>query len=55
MIKELETLPIPKIDQHQQATLDMPITDDEIERAVFQLGPHKVSGLDGIPAFFYHE
>lgn len=33
----------------------MPVTNDEIEREIFQLGPHKALGPDGIPAFFYHE
>lgn len=54
LTKELKTLPIPKIDQHQQATLDMLVTDDKIERAVFQLGPHKAPRPDEILSFFYH-
>lgn len=54
LTKELKTLPIPKIDQHQQATLDMLVTDDKIERAVFQLGPHKAPRPDEILPFFYH-
>lgn len=27
----------------------------EVEDTVFQLGPHKVPGSDGIPAFFFHK
>ena len=30
-----------QIDHHQQQLLDMPVTDEEIERAVFQMEPHK--------------
>nr|POE75248.1 line-1 retrotransposable element orf2 protein [Quercus suber] len=55
LMKELATLPIPKIDQHQQSYLNSLVTDAEIEKAVYQLGPHKASGPDGIPDFFYKE
>ena len=33
----------------------MPVTNDEIEREIFQLGPYKAPGPDGIPTFLYHE
>lgn len=52
---KLASIPIPKIDQHQQAYLDSPVTDAEIELALFQLGPHKAFGPDEILAFFYQE
>ena len=55
LMKELETLPIPKIDTQQQSHLDSPLFDAEIEMAVYQLGPHKALGPDGIPAFFYQK
>ena len=55
LLEELATLHIPKIDQHQQSYLDSPITDVEIEKAVYQLGPYKALGPDGIPTFFYEE
>ena len=51
----LESLPIPKLNQSQQQQLDRPVTDEEIVWAVHQLNPHKSSGPDGIPAFFYQE
>ena len=53
--KELQSLPIPQIDHHQQQLLDMPVTNEEIERAIFQMGPHKAPGPNGIPAFFFQE
>lgn len=55
LMKELATLAIPKIDQHQQSYLYSLVTDAEIEKAVYQLGSHKAPGPDGIPAFFYKE
>ena len=33
----------------------MPVTNEEIERAIFQMGPHKAPGPNGIPAFFFQE
>ena len=35
--------------------LDMLVTDDEIEKAVFHMGSLKAPGPDGIPAFFFQE
>lgn len=55
ILEELESLPVPKLDQQQQFQLDKPIADAEIELAVFQLGPHKSPSPDGILAFFYKE
>lgn len=55
ILKELRSLPIPKLNQNQQLQLDSPFTDAEIELAVFQLGSHKSPGPDGILAFFYQE
>ncbi|XP_075663267.1 uncharacterized protein LOC142632825 [Castanea sativa] len=55
LLGELRGLPIPKLDHHQRYHLDRQVTNVEIEEAVFQLGPHKAPGLDGIPAFFYQE
>ena len=44
-----------KISTEQKRTLDARLTDDEIEKAVFQQSKNKSPGLDGIPAEFYHE
>ena len=55
LMKDLENLEVPKLDSFQRNNLDRLVTDDEIEWAVFQLGPQKSPGPDGIPAFFYQE
>lgn len=55
ILEEIRTLPIPKLSSHQLSLLDSPITNEEIEFTMFQLGLHKAPGLDGIPAFFYQE
>ena len=54
-MEELDHMPIPKLDQHQQQMLDRLVIDEEIEWVVHQIGPHKALGLDGIPTFFYQE
>lgn len=55
ILEELNPLPIPKLYKQQLALLNKPITNEEIEHIVFQLGPHKVPGSDGILAFIYQE
>ena len=52
-MEELDHIPIPKLDQHQQQMLDRLVIDEEIEWVVHQIRPHKAPGLDGIPTFFY--
>ena len=42
-----------KISQTEKNTLDAPLEDKELERAVFQLKKDKSPGLDGLPAEFY--
>lgn len=54
-MKDLESLPIPKLDQNQQHQLDRPMTDAKIDWAVHQLNPQKAPEPEGIPAFFYQE
>ena len=49
ILENLSTLPIPKLSQQQVLQLDCPISNDEIEMAIFQLGAHKALNLDGIP------
>ena len=41
--------------QQQVLQLDSPISNDEIEMVVFQLGAHKALGPYGIPDFFFQE
>lgn len=53
ILEELYFLPIPKLSSHQLDYLNRPLTNEEIECIVFQLGPHKAPGPDGILAFFY--
>ena len=55
LMKELESLEIPKLDSAQRIDLDRLVSNEEIEMAVFQLGSQKSPGPDGIPAFFYQE
>ena len=55
IFEELLSLSIPKLSSQQLDYLNKPITNDEIECTVFQLGPHKALGPDDIPAFFYQE
>lgn len=52
LMEEMEVLAIPKLDQNKKQQLDRPVTDVEIERAVYQLGPHKAPEPDGIPTSF---
>ena len=55
LMRDLENLEVPKLDSFQRNDLDRLVIDDEIEWAVFQLGPQKSSGPNGIPTFFYQE
>lgn len=55
LMKELETLEIPKLDINLQHELDIPVSDAKIKWVAFQLGPYKSPRPDGIPAFFYQE
>ena len=54
ILEELQPLNIPTLTDEQHLSLNKPITDFEIECAVFQLGAHKAPGPNGIPAFFLH-
>ena len=44
---------MPKLSHNQCLELKRPITNLEIEDTVFQLGPQKAPGPDGLPAFFF--
>lgn len=55
ILQEVSSLHIPQISNQQNMTLITPVTNEEIETTIFQLGPFKSPGPDGIPAFFYQE
>lgn len=55
ILRELEALSIPKLDQFQKQHLHSQVTNVEIEEAVFQLGSNKAPGPDGLPTLFYQE
>ena len=53
ILSELQSFDIPKLSHQQCLDMSRPVTSWEIEDTIFQLGPHKASGPDGIPAFFF--
>ena len=54
ILRELEALSIPKLDQSQKQHLDRQVTNAEIEEAIFQLGS-KAPSPDGLLALLYQE
>ena len=53
IVQELQGLPISTLSDQQICSLNVHISDKEIEDIVFQLGSHKAPGPNGIPAFFF--
>ena len=53
ILSELQSLNIPKLSHQQCLDMSRLVNSWEIEDTIFQLGPHKALGPDGIPAFFY--
>ena len=53
IIQEIRGLSIPSLTDQQVLLLNRGISIFEIEEAVFQIGPHKAPGPDGIPGFFF--
>lgn len=43
-----------KVDKNMNDYLDSSFSDEEIKRAVFDIGPSKAPGPDGFPSSFYH-
>ena len=53
ILEELQNLNIPTLTDEQNLSLNKPISDFEIECAVFQIGAHRAPSPDGILAFFF--
>ena len=53
ILQEFCGLPIPSLTDQQVLLLNKGISNMEIEEAVFQMGPHKAPGPNGIPVFFF--
>ena len=49
----LQNINLPKITVEQMETLDAPITEDEVRRAILSMKTGKSPGADGIPAEYY--
>ena len=44
----------PKVTEEMNVSLCRPYSDEEISNALFQIGPLKAPGCDGLPARFFH-
>lgn len=51
ILSELQTIDIPKLSYQQCLEMNKPVTNMKIEDTIFQLGPHKAPGPDGLPAY----
>ncbi|KAF7815045.1 ribonuclease H [Senna tora] len=49
----LDSLEIPVLNEHEIHQLQAPITNDEIEKALFLMKPDKAPGPDGLPPMFF--
>lgn len=55
ILNELQKVEMPKISHNQSLDLNKPIINLEIKNNVFQLGPQKALGPDGLPTFFFQQ
>ena len=44
-----------KVESKMDSFLNLPFTSMEIKEALFQIGPAKVPGPDGMPVFFFQK
>ena len=55
ILHELQGLSIRILSEHHLWSLNLGISDREIEEAVFQMGPYKAPGPNGIPVCFFQQ
>ena len=53
ILHELQGLPIPILSEHHLQSVNLGISNREIEEALFQMGPYKALGPDGILVCFF--
>lgn len=51
--EQLSIVPMPTVSKEKKMKLEEPVQNEEIIQALFQIGPFKALGPDGLPAAFY--
>lgn len=46
---------LPKVTPEMNSELTRAVTEEEVQRAIFDIGPHKAPGPDGFSAVFFHQ